>query len=97
MSPAPTAQNSGKQRGKPFAKGQSGNPGGRPKTSGAVQDLARALTPDAIKALKEALQDDKLKVAAAKVILDRGWGCAPQSLEMSGKDGGPIEFTVREI
>jgi hypothetical protein len=34
-----------------FQPGQSGNPGGRPKTIGAVRDLAREHSPAAIEAL----------------------------------------------
>jgi hypothetical protein len=42
--------------------GQSGNPGGRPKAEKHVRDMAKKMT------------DMRAKVAAAKEILDRGWG-----------------------
>ena len=37
--------------GKPFKKGQSGNPGGRPKVIAEVKELARAHTGEAIETL----------------------------------------------
>ncbi|MGB6440326.1 MAG: DUF5681 domain-containing protein [Methyloceanibacter sp.] len=37
--------------GKPFKKGQSGNPGGRPKIVAEVKELARAHTGEAIQTL----------------------------------------------
>jgi hypothetical protein len=35
------------------------------------------------------------RVAAATVLLDRGWGRAPQ--EHTGPDGGDIRITIRQI
>jgi HEAT repeat protein len=63
-------------RGKPFPKGVSGNPGGRPKISGHVRELAQARTEEAVRTLVEALQDPdgRVRVAAANSILDRGHG-----------------------
>jgi HEAT repeat protein len=59
-----------------FAKGQSGNPGGRPKTEIAVRDLAREQTEAAIAALVNALSatNEGVRVSAAQALLDRGWG-----------------------
>ena len=37
--------------GRPFEKGRSGNPGGRPRVSAELRDLARRQAPDAIKEL----------------------------------------------
>jgi HEAT repeat protein len=66
-----------------FAKGTSGNPGGRPKAEGHVRDLARAQTERAIKALVVALNDTngRVRVAAAIALLDRGWGRPTQEVE----------------
>jgi HEAT repeat protein len=59
-----------------FKKGESGNPGGRPKTEIAVRDLAREQTEAAIAALVGALTatNEGVRVAAAQALLDRGWG-----------------------
>jgi hypothetical protein len=35
------------------------------------------------------------RVSAAAIILDRGWGKAPQQLV--GEDGGDIKVTIRQI
>jgi hypothetical protein len=40
-------------KGRPFQKGVSGNPGGRPKVLGDVQELARQKSPEAINMLAQ--------------------------------------------
>jgi hypothetical protein len=64
-----------------FQPGRSGNPGGRPKRNVEIQELARARTADAIAALEAALKSPGERVAAAKELLDRGWGRALQRTE----------------
>ncbi len=69
-----------------WAKGQSGNPGGRPKEVGHVRDLARLHTEQAINTLAEIMQDDSerasARVAAAEALLARGWGRPLQTVEI---------------
>jgi hypothetical protein len=81
-------------RGRPFQKGQSGNPGGRPKVLRQVEELAREQTADALKTLETIHKNIKAppaaRVAAANALLDRGWGKARQALEMGGVEGYPI-------
>lgn len=48
----------------PYFKGTSGNPGGRPKDSAWVKELAKRRTEDAVKALGEALGATRLIVSA---------------------------------
>ena len=59
--------------GKPFPKGVSGNPGGRPK---GLAVRAREHADKAIDVLVAAMADDnpRVQIAAAKEILDRGYG-----------------------
>jgi hypothetical protein len=67
-----------------FQKGQSGNPGGRPKVIGDVQELARQHTTEAVETLTSIMLDGDAapaaRVAAANAILDRGYGRAPQHI-----------------
>jgi hypothetical protein len=46
-------------KGRPFSKGVSGNPGGRPKVLGDVQDLAPQKSPEAINTLSNIMHDEK--------------------------------------
>ena len=71
-----------------FMKGQSGNPGGRPKTLARVQNLAREYTGKSIEVLGTIIENEKergaTRVAAIQVMLDRGWGKPLQRID-SGK------------
>src|SRR5215471_688117 len=72
--------------GRPFSRGVSGNPGGRPRAALDVQALAREHTPQAIATLVKALDDDRLCVSAAVHLLDRAWGRPAPSLDLDGAD-----------
>jgi len=77
----------------PFTKGQSGNPGGRPKVEGDIRAAAQDMGPAALKRLEDWMMSDnpRASVAACTVILDRAYGKTAQAVEVSGKDGGPVE------
>lgn len=70
-----------------FQKGQSGNPGGRPKENAEVTALAREHSTEAIErlvALMRQDEDKKLAKAAADSLLDRGLGRPAQAVQLSG-------------
>jgi hypothetical protein len=64
--------------GRPFPKGVSPNPGGRPKVVGHVRELARKHSEEAVRTLlavmKSAKSPPAARVAAATAMLDRGYG-----------------------
>ena len=68
-----------------WAKGQSGNPSGRPKVVGELRDLARVHTTDALETLVSICNDSEApaasRVAAAALLLDRGYGRPAQSID----------------
>ena len=72
----------------PFKKGQSGNPQGRRvECLPEIKDLARQHTKEAIERLVEWMRskDPKASPFAAKELLNRGWGHAPQYHHHSGE------------
>ena len=75
------------QIGRPFPKGVSGNPGGRPK---GIAAKAREHTDSALDVLVNGLTDadGRIRIAAAKEILDRGYG---KALTMTADISNKIE------
>ena len=69
---------------KPFAPGQSGNPGGRPRLPDDVKQLARGYTREALQTLAGVMRNDEApaaaRVTAASHSLDRAWGKPAQHL-----------------
>ncbi len=94
------AQNSGKTAkrgpGRPFPKGKSGNPGGRPKQHQEIVELARIAAPDAIAKLIQLMdhRDPRVCLAACSVLLDRGYG-KPGQAELPSADEEPQRFVLK--
>lgn len=84
-----------------FEKGKSGNPGGRPRATmpdgRSLAEAAREHSPKALAVLVYALKSEKIEtaMAAAQALLDRGFGRAAQSIELTGAEGGPVQTTAK--
>lgn len=76
-----------KPRGKPFVKGQTGNPGGRPvKTPEELNLIAacKEVAPEALQVIASIMRNgeaEKNRLSAAQAILERGYGKAMQQVE----------------
>lgn len=81
-----SAKSARKSVGRPFSKGRSGNPGGRPKVPDDVREAARALTHDALATLAQVMRDKRspasARVSAANSLLDRAWGRPESSADL---------------
>jgi hypothetical protein len=81
----------------PWSRGQSGNPGGRPKALAEVQQLARAETAANVQALIRIRDNEDSPpaavVAAVSVLFDRAFGKPAQMVV--GDAEHPVEFVIR--
>lgn len=93
------ASNRGSKPGERRGGRQKGVPN---KATASIRDLARTYTDEALKALTGVLKDKKepaaARVAAAREILDRGYGKASTILQ-GDEDGGAIRVatTIRLV
>ena len=94
------AENSGgeqpkrkKPRGRPFPKGVSGNPGGRPKEAKQLREVLALKGEEFVRALeKQALEGN---TPALLRVVEYLLGKPAQDLHVSGADGGPLEVIIR--
>ena len=97
--PESVTENSGKTENlRPFKKGQSGNPGGRPKGLAAHIRKATKDGQELADFMLEVFRNQQggriplpVRMDAAKWLADRGFGKAVQTTELTGPDGGPIQ------
>lgn len=82
-----------------FTKGKSGNPGGRPKKDPEFQKALKKLEPSALATIKEAISgpDGTAALQAAKFVIEQLHGKAPQAMEVSGPEGGPVPLSSEFI
>ncbi len=84
-------------RGRPFARGVSGNPGGRPRVVAELRELARQHAPAAIAELARLAlraRSEAARIAAIRELLDRGYGKVTQPIE--GEFRGPPIVVLSE-
>jgi hypothetical protein len=81
-----------------FKAGQSGNPDGRPRGTREFAELIAEETRGGAELVEYALavlrsrSQKAPKVWAVEYLTERMLGRAPQSIELSGKDGVPVQF-----
>ena len=79
-----------------FQAGRSGNPAGRPKIAAEVRDLARQHGPHAFERIVELIDDPDPRIAlmAAKEVLDRAYGRAPQHIDPDPQVAEPVKLII---
>jgi hypothetical protein len=87
-----TEQPKRKSPGRPFQKGVSGNPGGRPAGQAEIAGLIRMNAPEAARKLSEAVAEGK--PWAIELTLAYTLGKPTQRQEQTGAGGGPVVSEV---
>ncbi len=98
-----TAQNNGETAaatvvGRPFPKGVSGNPGGRPKglaryVRELVGDDGRRIADFMLGVLDDESERTETRLKAAEWLAERGFGKAPLTMDVG--EGGPATIVVQ--
>ena len=86
--------------GKPFQKGQSGNPSGRPKTPPEFTELAKSKSIPALMTLIDIMENMKNKpqdrIKSAEIVMAYGIGKPQQQIDLSNSDGS-FKVTVEYV
>lgn len=80
-----------------WKKGQSGNPGGRPKEIADLKSFCQEKSPVAMAKVASLVEsaDERIALAASQTILDRAFGKPAQTTAHTGPTGeGPIEHKI---
>lgn len=80
-----------------FKKGQTGNPGGKPKVDVGLKEAAKSHTMRALETLVDIMENGKRdsdRLAAASIILDRGHGKATQHVDVSGDNSSLVDLLI---
>lgn len=82
-----------------WAKGESGNPGGRPKEEREVIQLAREKSTRAIERLCEWIESDnpKASVSACTAVMNRAFGLPSQTLNNNHEVSDTLVAMLEEI
>ena len=89
---------------KPFKKGQSGNPAGRPPNLPELDALMALVLSEEKDSKTEAETilrkwielAKKGNLKAGEMLFDRGYGKPRQAMEVTGKDGKDLEFGINQ-
>ena len=83
----------------PFEKGQSRNPGGRPKLPAEIKQMLEEKGPEALDLLVKHLQhkDSRIAQAAAIAILDRAYGKPVQQIDTNAVFRSASDLTDDEL
>lgn len=81
----------------PFKPGQSGNPAGRSKGKTKFKELCEKYSVEALEIIRDMMtsaEDDGARLKACIWIAEQAYGKASQSVEMTGKDGQPLQAVI---
>jgi len=83
----------------PWKKGQSGNPGGRPKGIAEITALCQQKSPAATKRIFQLIEseDERVALAAAQTVLDRAYGKPMQHSTVNLSKHDATDWTRDEL
>ena len=99
--PTVKKENSKRAPGKPWEKGKSGNPKGRPMMPEELKEKCRSYTEEGIETLIALARNNKKqpkdRIKAIEILLERGYGKAAQAI-VGGEDGDkPVKLSIEGI